>query len=67
MVRGTYSKGQLFLGTAGGRGSREVTEGGGLEGEQGEREKVPLPSQLCSWALSLQSVSLCLSLLPRCK
>lgn len=42
---------------AGGRGSREVREGGGLEGEQGMREKVHLPSQPCSWALSLQWVS----------
>lgn len=53
MVRGTYSKGQLFLRTAGGRGSREVREGEGLEGEQGMREKVHLPSQLCSSAQSL--------------
>lgn len=57
MVRGTYSKGQLFLRTAGGRGSREVREAEGLEGEQGMREKVHLPSQLCSWAQSLGWVS----------
>lgn len=57
VVTGTYSKGQLFLRTAGERGSREVREGEGLEGEQEMREKVHLPSQLCCWAQSLCWVS----------
>lgn len=37
---------------ADGKGSREVREGGGLEGDEGEG-----PPALCSWALSLQWVS----------
>lgn len=44
---------QLFLRTAGGRGSREVREGEGWEGEQGRREK----GALALSALQLGSVS----------